>query len=232
MPDLSIYEAKWQEKCEEHINAFGDMLLVWRQSNGWSSQTLQDWAHNCPELLPIKLLNSVLTGLELKLNKNTDTSTFQALGMANVALSEDFRGAIRDRVLHERIYNAKPICHQNGKPWTPGDFFRAFIGELAIPEAYKPSLLDPDDDVLAMEAEEARGRFHALRKAEGLMPVAGFMRLMRPTPSTELSIRERIESVLLGEDSFAERDAGAILLCERLLGSWERELEADGSGKN
>ncbi len=231
MPDISIYATKWQEKCEEHINAFGDMLLIWRQSNGWSSQTLQDWANDCPELLPIKLLNSVLTDLELKLNKETTPSTFQALGIANVALSEDFRGAIRDRVLHERIYNAKPICHQDGKPWTAGDFFRAFIGELAIPEPYKLSILDPDDDVLALEADEARGRFHALRKAEGLMPVAGFMRLMRPTPSTELPIRERIESVLLGEDSFSQRDAAAMLLCERLLESWERELEADGSVK-
>lgn len=216
--------AKRHANWQQYIDEFGDMLLLWRQSNGWSGQTLEDWAKACPDVLPIKLLNSVVTGLELKRNKKTAPSTFQALGIANCILAQEFRGVIRDRTLHDRIYNATPICHPDGKPWTPGDFFRAFIGELEIPERYRMHQGPPEPETMALAAEDARGRFTALRRVEGLPPTAAFTRLMRFTPRTDGAIRDRIESVLLGEDGFAPEDQVAMRLCDRLLGSWEREL--------
>jgi hypothetical protein len=207
---------------ERFINEFGDMLLLWRQSNGWSGQTLEDWARACPDILPIKVLNSVITGLELKRNKRTAPHTFQAIGLANEMLAQDFRGTIRDRTLHDRIYNANPICHEDGRPWTPTDFFAAFIGELEIPDRFKLSCQVQDETM--PDADSSRGRFHALRRVEDLTPTAAFIRLMKLTPRTEGQIKDRLESVLLGGDEFGDDDAVAARLVDRLLGSWEREL--------
>lgn len=209
--------------ADRYIDEFGDMLLLWRQSNGWSGQTLEDWAKACPEVLPIKVLNSVITGLELKRNRRTAPATFQALGLANETLAKEFRGVIRDRTLHDRIYNAKPICHEDdGSPWTAADFFAAFVGELAIPAKYKmPTEEEPET---IPDADDARGRFHALRRAEGLAPTAALARLMRFTPRTDAGIKDRLELVLLGGDDFTADDAVAARLADRLLGSWEREL--------
>ena len=209
---------------ERFIDQFGDMLLLWRQSNGWSGQTLEDWAKACPDVLPIKVLNSVITGLELKRNRRTAPATFQALGLANETLAEEFRGVIHDRTLHDRIYNAEPIRHEDdGSPWTATDFFAAFVGELKIPAKYRmPTHEEPET---IPDSDDSRGRFHALRRVEGLAPTAAFARLMRFTPRTEAATRERLESVLLGGDDYGPADAPAALLCERLLQSWERDLE-------
>jgi hypothetical protein len=204
------------------------MLLLWRQSNGWSGQTLEDWAKACPDLLPIKVLNSVITGLELKRNSRTAPNTFQALGLANETLAKEFRGTIRDRTLCDRIYNAEPICHEDdGSPWTATDFFAAFVGELPIPAKYRMS--EQAEPETMPDAGDSRGRFHALRKAEGLTPTDAFARLMRFTPRTDGAIRDRLESVLLGGEDYTEEDGvaarlGDRLLGDRLLGSWEREL--------
>lgn len=209
--------------ADRYIDEFGDMLLLWRQSNGWSGQTLEDWAKACPDVLPIKVLNSVITGLELKRNRRTAPATFQALGLANETLAKEFRGVIRDRTLHDRIYNAEPIRHEDdGSPWTAADFFAAFVGELEIPAKYRmPTEAKPET---IPDAEDARGRFHALRRAEGLAPTAALARLLRFTPRTDAAIKDRLELVLLGGDDFTADDAVAARLAERLLGSWEREL--------
>lgn len=207
---------------QRFTDEFGDMLLLWRQSNGWSGQTLEDWARACPELLPIRVLNSVVTGLELKRNKRTAPATFQALGLANETLAQEFRGTIRDRTLHDRIYNGEPIRHEDdGTPWTATDFFAAFIGELEIPAKFKMAQQEPE---ALPEADDIRGRFQALRKAESLAPTAAFARMMRFTPRTDGAIRDRLELVLLGGDDFGPDDAVAARLSERLLGTWEREL--------
>jgi hypothetical protein len=209
-------------QSEQFIEQFGDMMLLWRQSNGWSGQVLEDWARACPDVLPIKILNSVVTGLELKRNKRTAPHTFQALGLANETLAQEFRGTIRDRVLHDRVYNAEPIRHDDGRPWSATDFFAAFVGELEIPAKFRLSTTTEDDGI--PDADCARGQFHALRKAEGLTPTAAFTRLLRFTPRTDGSIRERLESVLLGGDEFDDDDATAARLVGRLLDSWERDL--------
>jgi len=213
--------------AEQFINEFGDMLLLWRLSNGWSGQTLEDWAKVCPEILPIKILNSVVTGLELKRNKRTAPHTFQAIGMANEMLAQEFRGKIGDRTLHDRIYNAEPICHEDGKPWTATDFFAAFVGELEIPAKFKEAAHAGQETT--PDADDTRGRFHALRRIEGLTPTAAFARLLKINPRTDGSIRERLESVLLGGDEFDAVDASVARLVNRLLDSWERDME--GSSK-
>jgi hypothetical protein len=208
---------------ERFINEFGEMLLLWRQSNGWSGQTLEDWAKACPDILPVKVLNSVITGLELKRNRRTAPNTFQGLGLANEMLAQKFRGTIRDRTLHDRIYQAEPIRHEDGRPWTAADFFAAFVGELEIPERFKMSYQQEQEQTIA-NADDARGRFHAYRRAESLTPTAAFARLLRFTPRTDGAIRERLEAVLLGGDEFTVSDSVASRLLDRLLSSWEREL--------
>lgn len=118
-------------------SAFGDMLLLWRTSNGWSGQVAEDWARACPELLPFKVLNSVWTGLELKRNERTAPATFRALGDLNQLLACDDRGVIRDRRLRDRVCGARPIRDASGRAWDHIDFYRAFWGEIEIPPEFR-----------------------------------------------------------------------------------------------
>lgn len=180
---MSITPDEWKAARE----AFGDLLLRWRTSNGWSGQTAEDWQRACPDLLPYKILNSTWTGLELKRNERTAPATFRALGDANELLAQEDRGQIRDRKLRDRIYSAEPIRHPDGTPWNHADFYRAFWGEVEFPEHLRA---EP-----AMSQEEAdewtlgwRQEFRNVQMSRGLRPreaLSMLLRQVQPLPGPE-----------------------------------------------
>lgn len=180
---MSITPDEWKAARE----AFGDLLLRWRSSNGWSGQTAEDWQRACPELLPYKILNSVWTGLELKRNERTAPATFRALGDVNQLLAQEDRGMIRERRLRERVYRAEPIRHPDGTPWDHTDFYRAFWGEVEFPPHLRSEPVMSED-----EAEEWslkwRLEFRKIQAGRGLRPREALTQLLRqvqPQPSAD-----------------------------------------------
>lgn len=205
--------------------AFGDMLLRWRSANGWSGQTAEDWHRSCPELLPFKILNSTWTGLELKRNERTTPATFRALGDVNIALSKPDRGVIADRRLRDRIDRAEAIRHSDGTPWTHVDFYRAFWGEIEIPEKYRP-----EPAITPEEAEQWRNkwraRFREIQQRKGLRgkdAYSSFLREISPAPSA--SDLEAIDDLVMGFDGLPATSTALRTSLEDALRRWGLNMD-------
>lgn len=173
---------------------FGELLLRWRTSNGWSGQTAEDWAKECPDLLPYKILNSTWTGLELKRNERTAPATFRALGDINQLLAQDDRGMIKDRRLRDRIYAARPIRHADGTAWDHADFYRAFWGEVEIPVEYQPVASITPEEAEAW-SEDWRREFREIQLERSLRPREALAQVLRelspqPTPADTASLED------------------------------------------
>lgn len=204
---------------------FGRMLVNWRKRQGWSGQTWEDWAIACPDVLPVKLLNSVVTGLELGRNEKTAPITFVALGLANQLLAKEDRGTIRDRVLRDRVYQAQPIRHEDGEPWDGADFFAAFTGFID-PPVELVSEDRPMDEAAAVDLTVAmRERFNALAKADALARGYAMKYLLSRQPRIAKPVQAVIKDALLGVSDFAPNDVDAIQTAEILLQRWESEAQ-------
>jgi len=194
---------------------FGQMLKRWRKRQGWSGRTWEDWAAACPEVLPIPLVNSVVTGLELCKNERTIPSTFLALGIANQALAKPDRGVIRERILRDRVYGATPITHEDGSAWDGADFFAAFTGFISPPAELMTEPPPPETAIL-------RERFQKLRTEGGLSPRAALDYLLSLQPRHPRQTRDRVEEVLFGFAEFGPDEAETATLVDLLLSRWEK----------
>lgn len=207
---------EWKEARKR----FGAMLRAWRTRNGWAGQTAEDWQRSCPELLPFKILNSVWTGLELAKNERTAPATFKALGDVNQALASSDRGVITDRKLRDRIDAAEPIRHADGTPWDHTDFYRAFWGEIEIPEDLsEPELMTEEQ---AQEwAEGWRTEFRRIQLRRGLRPrdaLARVLREMSPPPTQAQT--ELLEDLAFGFSPIPPEEHRLIAAVQAALERW------------
>ena len=137
--------------------AFGLLLLNWRRRNGWSGRTPSEWADHCPELLLERIGNSAWSRLENGRGVDTPPCTFEALGMINKLLAQEYRGKLPPGELRRRIYEGKPIEDETHGVWGTAEFFCAFLGYIEIPEEYRATA----PDLSIEEASKISGQWSA-----------------------------------------------------------------------
>ena len=202
---------------------FGRMILRWRKRQGWAGQTWEDWARACPDLLPVPVLNSVITGLELGRGEKTAPTTFVGLGIANQALAQKDRGTIRDRVLHDRIYGAEPIRHEDGEPWDAADFFACFTGLLAVPTGLSSDAVELTSETSEEASEALRKRFRALTASSEMAPRQALDFMFKLQTRIPADSRRRLEEVLFGFGNLGPGDEETATLAELLLNRWSSQ---------
>ena len=211
---------RWGKARED----FAKMLLNWRRINGWAGQTAEDWATACPDVLPVKIYNSVWTGLEKARNEKTNPQTFLALGLLNLAIAEQRWGKIRDRRLSERVKGAVPITDEAGTPWGPTEFFAAFMGEISIPERFLRQ------EFTASEAKDLSAQWRAEFQAEmvrrGLPPLTAYRSLMEGAAGMDADREARWQEVLFGLSDYSPEDLDELrtngdYVPARLLRHWQ-----------
>lgn len=205
--------------------SFARMLINWRRINGWSGQTAEDWATACPDILPVKLYNSVWTGLEKARNEKTNPQTFLALGLLNLAIAERNYGKISDRRLSERVKAAVPITDDDGSAWGPTEFFAAFMGEISIPERFLKR------EFSAAEAKELSAKWRAAFQAEKVRrriskPLAAYHDLMDGVAGMDDEQETRWQEVLFGLGDYSPEDIDGLrtngdYLPARILQRWQ-----------
>ena len=205
---------------------FGDMLLLWRTSNGWSGQVAEDWARACPDLLPFKILNSVWTGLELKRNERTAPATFRALGDLNQLLDSKDRGVIRDRRLRDRVDAAQPIRDADGRPWDHVDFYRAFWGEIEIPSEFRKAETAMTREEAEEWSERFRLSFRSVMVQQGLRPRDALTFLLREiVPPLQSDHAEKLENAVFGFADLDPEDSNLMSTAEGALQRWCANLQ-------
>lgn len=214
MPDLHRQLGQARE-------TFGRFLRNWRKANGWVITTPQDWARACPEIIPpgLRVSSGQWANLENAQIKQAQPSTFLQLAALNQALASKQRGRISDSLLKERVASGQPVCHPDGTPWGPEDWFACYIGNLEGPAELWPQ---SNEEQAPLQLEQLKGRYLDLVEAHGLRPITALVRLLNCGKELSTEQQLEIEGALLQDEPMHPENLPSL---EELLNTWEEQLQ-------
>jgi len=202
---------------------FGKFLRNWRKSNDWSVTTAQDWAKACPALIPwaLRVAGGQWGNLENGKVMQPQPSTFIQLGVLNECLAQQERGTIRDKLLRERVQQARPVLHGDGRPWGAEDWFACYIGKLEGPADLWPRQEEIDAEA---ETKRLRSLFDAAVERSGLRPVSAAMQVLRLAGDLPMEQVVAIENALFAGERLP---TSTVATARMALHSWVAEVAGD-----
>ncbi|MBM5791338.1 MAG: hypothetical protein FJ053_06145 [Cyanobacteria bacterium M_surface_10_m1_298] len=221
----------YRDELESGRDAFGHLIKVWHERNGWSQRVLPALA----ERLELgRVHNSQLSNLRNRKLASPGPELFVALGRVNQVLAAQ-GGPGLDPAIEQQLADqpellaalqasALPLLADDGQPLGPAQLFEIFVGLRQPPGAFD----------LRIAASEAAGLSAALAE---LFTAGRPWRLCRDQlmsayPADKRQRRERFAEVMAGQrDYSAEELDGELADLRRVLAvlgaADERELSAD-----
>ena len=209
-----------QDKLDAARVQFGKFLRNWRKSNDWSVTTAQDWAKACPGLIPwpLRVAGGQWGNLENSKVLQPQPSTFIQLAVLNECLAQEERGAIKDRLLRDRVQRARPVLHADGRPWGAEDWFACYIGKLEGPAELWPCQEEIDAEA---ETKRLRSLFDQALELVGLRPVSAAMQVLRKAGDLPMEQVVAIENALFA----GERLGPALVpIAREAVHAWVQEV--------
>lgn len=135
--------------------SFGSVLKAWFRTNNW------------PQSVPEKLAKARgnKTGpwasqISHAMHDKHEPKVpfFLALAWFNEQVATRNVAGLTDRRLVDQIRNAEPICHDNGVPYGPADFFQLYAGLIDPPAELlttEPQLTEEDVEIWTSEVRQA-----------------------------------------------------------------------------
>ena len=221
----------YRSELESGRDAFGHLIKVWHERNGWSQRVLPALA----DALDLgRVHNSQLSNLRNRKLASPGPELFVALGRINQLLAEaaaqgsagDWAEPLADQpeLLSALQASALPLLADDGSALGPAQLFEIFVGLRALPAGFD----------LRIQAAEAAGLSAALAE---LFTAGRPWRLCREPvmaayPVEKRQRRERFAEVMAGQRDFSAEELDAELNDLRLtlaaLGATqEEELSAD-----
>jgi len=222
----------YRSELESGRDAFGHLIKVWHERNGWSQRVLPALA----ERLELgRVHNSQLSNLRNRKLASPGPELFVALGRINQLLAEEAAAAGPTGGLAEQLADqpellsalqasALPLLADDGAALGPAQLFEIFVGLRPLPDGFD----------LRIQAAEAAGLSAALAE---LFTAGRPWRLCRELvmvayPVEKRQRRERFAEVMAGQRDFSAEELDAELNDLRLtlaaLGvTQEEELSAD-----
>ena len=212
-----------QHKLDAARVQFGRFLRNWRKRNGWSVTTAQDWAKACPAVIPwpLRVAGGQWGNIENGKVSQPQPSTFIQLGILNECLSQPERGTIKDKLLRQRVTQAQPVLHPDGRPWAAEDWFACYIGKLEGPDDLWPRQEDLDAEA---ETKRLRSLFDQAVEKGGLRPVSAAMQVLRLAGELPMDQVMAIENALFA----GERLPSVVLpIAKKALYDWVGTVAAE-----
>jgi hypothetical protein len=222
----------YRSELEAGRDAFGHLIKVWHERNGWSQRVLPALADR---LELGRVHNSQLSNLRNRKLASPGPELFVALGRINQLLAHQAGASGLDASLAEQLVDqpellsaleasALPLLANDGAALGPAQLFEIFVGLRALPAGFD----------LRIQAAEAAGLSAALAE---LFTAGRPWRLCREPvlaayPVEKRQRRERFAEVMAGQRDFSAEELDAELNDLRLtlaeLGATqEEELSAD-----
>ena len=225
-----------RSELEAGRDAFGHLIKVWHERNGWSQRVLPALADR---LELGRVHNSQLSNLRNRKLASPGPELFVALGRINQLLAQGAGAAGLPNDLAEQLAeqladqpellaalqaSALPLLADDGSPLGPAQLFEIFVGLRPLPGAFD----------LRIQVAEAAGLSAALAE---LFTAGRPWRLCREQvlaayPAEKRQRRERFADVMAGQRDFSAEELDSELSDLRLtlaaLGAAaEEELSAD-----
>jgi len=220
-----------RDELESGRDAFGHLVRVWHERNGWSQRVLPALAE-CLELGRVH--NSQLSNLRNRKLASPGPELFVALGRINQVLAAQPAAGL-DPALEQRLQavpdllqalrqSALPLLGDDGMPLGPAQLFEIFVGLRQLPAAFDWRIAGPEAGGLSAALAElfTAGRPWRLCRDQ----------LLEAYPPQKRQRRERFAAVMAGQRDYSAEELDAELPDLRrtlaALGALpERELSAD-----
>ena len=222
----------YRDELEAGREAFGHLIKVWHERNGWSQRVLPALA----ERLELgRVHNSQLSNLRNRKLASPGPELFVALGRLNQLLARQAGAAGLDAELAERLADqpelltalqasALPLLAESGEPLGPAQLFEVFVGLRQPPSAFDLRIAASEAAALSAALAELFTAGRPWRQCRE--------QLLEAYPAEKRQRRERFAEVMAGQrDYTAEELDGELadlrLTLSRLGAAAEQELSAD-----
>ena len=114
---------------------FGDVLKAWFARNSWPQSITEAWAKSCGS--PGPWASQISPAINYKLDPKA--AFFVALGNFNMAVAERNVLSVSNQRVRNLLLKGEPLCHDDGVPFGPDDFFKLFVGMIDPPADALPA---------------------------------------------------------------------------------------------
>ena len=223
---------EYRDELEAGRDAFGHLIKVWHERNGWSQRVLPALA----ERLELgRVHNSQLSNLRNRKLASPGPELFVALGRLNQLLARQAGAAGLDAELAERLADqpelltalqasALPLLAESGEPLGPAQLFEVFVGLRQPPSAFDLRIAASEAAALSAALAELFTAGRPWRQCRE--------QLLEAYPAEKRQRRERFAEVMAGQRDYSAEEldgelADLRLTLSRLGAAAEQELSAD-----
>ena len=226
--------AQIEARQAESRLAFGRMLRLWRERNGWTQYTAERWGREAGfRTVSSGNISMVEQG---KAGDLRAQAHFQ-LADVNRRIAEKDWGPLKSQEIRQALAEVKPICGDDGQVWGPTEFWSCYVGLLPVPEGFRRAVNEPmpevSGDLAAELSAQWQQQFTQEASRRGLDPIETLQGVARQAPAAQ---RKSLRAVLA---SFRDYEAGELTelwagewLPERWIRLWSEGLEPAGSSED
>ena len=222
---MANWFAEMEARQAEARLAFGRMLRLWRERNGWTQYTVAEWGKEVGfPAISYGNLSAIEQGKAGELRR----PAFFQLAEANQRLFENKLGAIRSKELREKIQAGKPILREDGQPWGPRELWSCYVGLQEVPKEFQDPPRPAAPKTTAQKARELsrqwREQVGEAIEAHELDPFQGLQAIARLAPAAH---RKQLRKVLTSYQSSLEEEQNQQLLVRLVLSYFQVRSTAD-----
>jgi transcriptional regulator with XRE-family HTH domain len=230
---MANWFAEMEARQSEARVAFGRMLRLWRERNGWTQYTVADWGKQAGfPAISYGNLSAIEQGKAGELRR----PAFFQLAEANQRLFSGELGTITDKCLREKIQAGQPLLGADGQPWGPQELWSCYVGLLEVPEAYRQPQRGDAPRLSAAKAREMSRRWREqvgeAIEARQLDPLQALQAIARLAPQAQ---RKQLRTVLSSFGDYSPADLQQLWdgewLPQQWINSWLAGLEAGKGGE-
>lgn len=130
--------------------AFGRMLRLWRERNGWTQYTVADWGKEAGfPAISYGNLSAIEQGKAGELRR----PAFFQLAEVNRRIAEQSWGRLKTQALKDKLKGATAIVDDDGSLWGPIELWSCYVGLRPVPTAFQPK---PRPEAPPVALQEAR----------------------------------------------------------------------------
>jgi transcriptional regulator with XRE-family HTH domain len=130
--------------------AFGRMLRLWRERNGWTQYTVADWGKEAGfPAISYGNLSAIEQGKAGELRR----PAFFQLAEVNRRIADQGWGRVKSQALKDKLKGATAIVDDDGTLWGPIELWSCYVGLRPVPTAFQPK---PRPEAPPVALQEAR----------------------------------------------------------------------------
>jgi transcriptional regulator with XRE-family HTH domain len=147
---MAEFFAEIEARQAEARLAFGRMLRLWRERNGWTQYTVADWGKEAGfPAISYGNLSAIEQGKAGELRR----PAFFQLAEVNRRIAEQSWGRLKSQALKDKLKGATAIVDDDGSLWGPIELWSCYVGLRPVPTAFQPK---PRPEAPPVALQEAR----------------------------------------------------------------------------